>query len=408
MLKNSDNDISYSNIEIILKKTQFIILNTISLPVRTGPAFTGLQRANFLQNLGYNTILMYPYLINPVDQEKHWGIQMTKEEFKENLYNCLNTSVPVIIYDSIFNLSQVPFNIGDLYENVRPILLQPNILVIEDPEPIYFSSITANFDELFIKKFDLIIGIHHTQYLNIARRQKKIPEDQIELLMRFTIDNWFTKVETIAISSSIAEQINAENVNIIIGNIHGVNENYFDVDFDEKKIKKGSIYCIGKLDVTHKCLNLILECLKKSNNLNVDYFGAGDDLEWIQSNNSNFSYKGSSVNPIQDLKSYEIYISASDLEGVCTATAEALLMHKKAIIRKCTCNEIFEKYNNVFFFENEDDFPKVLETALKAPIKIRDENLQLFRWENCNKNFVKILGEIIQKKKSLFSNNLNN
>jgi len=147
---------------------------------------------------------------------------------------------------------------------------------------------------------------------------------------------------------------------------------------------------MGKIDVVHKCLDFMLKCLKNSN-ARIDIYGDGENLEFLRSNLNHFNYKGISTDVAQDLKSYDIYISTSDLEGVCTTTIEGLLMHKKVLIRNCPCNEIFSNFSNVFLFDDENDFPISLEKAKEAPLIPRDEKLDQFRWENCNSNLLKIL-----------------
>jgi len=75
-------------------------------------------------------------------------------------------------------------------------------------------------------------------------------------------------------------------------------------------------------------------------------------------------------------------------------TVEALLMHKKVLLRNCLCNEIFFQYKNVFVFNNENDFHEVLEFAKNSPVERRDSNLDDFMWENCNRVFLDILNTL--------------
>ena len=77
--------------------------------------------------------------------------------------------------------------------------------------------------------------------------------------------------------------------------------------------------------------------------------------------------------------------SFSHLEGVCTATIEALLMHKKVILIDADCNDIFKKYRNTYFFTTKEEFKRVLRQAIADPCIPRDPLLDDFKWENCNK-----------------------
>jgi len=182
------------------ENTQIIFLNTVSLPIRTGPSFTGVIRAKYFQSKGFDLVLIFPYLSIPEHQSKCWGFQMSREEYVKYLSGTYNTTIPIVTYNSVYHLGcQLAVNINEIYENVRPHLKHPHKLIIEDPEPIYFSNIKNDFKGLFIDKFDHIIGIHHTQYTKIALRKKEIPEEQILNFHHYFYKNYLPYIDTLII-----------------------------------------------------------------------------------------------------------------------------------------------------------------------------------------------------------------
>ena len=56
------------------------IVSNVSLPVRTGPSFTAIERANYFKNK-HKVNLWYPYL-NPNHQLEVWGKTISIESFK--------------------------------------------------------------------------------------------------------------------------------------------------------------------------------------------------------------------------------------------------------------------------------------------------------------------------------------
>ena len=122
-------------------------------------------------------------------------------------------------------------------------------------------------------------------------------------------------------------------------------------------------------------------------NEKITVFGDGNDKDFILSNEQIFNYKGL-TSCIDDLNEYGIYVSFSYLEGLCTATAEAIAMNKRCIILDCECNNGFRKYKNVYYFKDESEFVNVLRHVKQQPVHI-DEDKNDFRWSNCNQQLLK-------------------
>jgi len=78
--------------------------------------------------------------------------------------------------------------------------------------------------------------------------------------------------------------------NHLVAPIHGADEKYFNVEFNQHR--NGKFYFIGKIDPVHKCLDLMLNCAKKANII-IDLFGKIEGkTNILEENEEFFHYKG--------------------------------------------------------------------------------------------------------------------
>jgi glycosyltransferase involved in cell wall biosynthesis len=359
------------------------ILNTVCMPIKTGPAFTGVIRAKYWQTLGYEVILIYPFLSIEGDQLEIYKKQYTQNEFIRYLRDVY--AIPDIIqivlcktkYNDFFNcqLSSIS-DFGNEYKE--------DILFIEDPEPLVLSNPIILHRLCMNYKF--VVLILHTQYKNISKRYLNNPIYTlgIDLLDTFVGGSiyFYSNLFSISICKAIRNQYDIRfNINnhIVSSKVHGVKDTFFDIR--NNIVNTNQIYYIGKLDRIHKGFDYMLKCAKHAE-ITISVFGLGKDLEFIQSNSDRFSYKGLVSSPEQ-LDEYSVYVSFSNLEGICTATAEAIVMNKICIIRKCDCNDMFSKFNNVFFFKDEEEFKSLIEHVRTIQYIIPGD-VSAFKWDNCN------------------------
>ena len=240
-------------------------------------------------------------------------------------------------------------------------------------------------------RFRKVFCIWHTQYINIARRTI----DFLPFTLGFDIltTEWILKYANLPnmyclyISEALfTEKKYKQNDRMSISRIHGINDKYF-IDTIQTN---NAVYYIGKLDMVHKNLQMMRDSARNAK-IQINVFGDGKDKDFILSNDREFIYKGLSSD-IRDLNDYGIYVSFSDLEGLCTATAEAIAMNKRCIILNCECNNWFRTYKNVYFFNNEHDFIDVF-THVQRQLVFIDENKNDFRWSICNKQ---LLNELLR------------
>ena len=369
------------------------ILNTVCLPIKTGPSYTGAIRAKYWQYLGYEVVLIYPFLSIEDDQLKIYQKQYTQHEYIRYLRDIY--SIPDIInvviynttYNNIFNCQVSSISdFGNEYKD--------DVLFVEDPEPLVLSN--PIIPHRLCLNYKYVVVIFHTQYKNISKQtlNNQITTLGIDFVDTFVGGSLFlhSNLFSISISKAIRNQHDIRfNINnhIVSTKVHGVNDTFFNIR--NNIINKNQLYYIGKLDRIHKGFDYMLNCAKHAD-ININVFGMGKDLEFIQSNSDKFIYKGVVSSPEQ-LSEYSVYVSFSDLEGVCTATAEAIVTNKICVLRKCDCNDIFEKFNNVFFFKDECEFKSIIEHVQTIQYIIPGD-VSAFKWDNCNTELRKICSKM--------------
>lgn len=144
-----------------------------------------------------------------------------------------------------------------------------------------------------------------------------------------------------------------------------------------KNIETIKLYFIGRLDITHKGLDFLLDALAeldiKKLKLEIDFYGTGTDKEikYIQDNISGYkniksTYRGSIFDDMKEkiLSNYDIMILTSRYEGFPMTVLEALSYGCPCIVSDGTnVRDIIEK-NNLGWGCPLDNIPKTIEKAL--------------------------------------------
>ena len=73
-----------------------IIMNTVCLPIRTGPSNTGIIRANFLESKGHRVTMCFPYITKTKHQLAQYGKTFTLEQYREYLIRGLGKAIEQI------------------------------------------------------------------------------------------------------------------------------------------------------------------------------------------------------------------------------------------------------------------------------------------------------------------------
>ena len=346
---------------------KLLLINSVSLPVRTGPSFTAIQRSRMLSQ-HYDVTIAHPFITPFFQRYAGWPLTFqTKEIYlhylKQTYTDCPNAKhilyearhVPVLNWNTMKS-----FDFAKKYD----------IVIFEDSANHTF----LNFPLIkqinkFVDSGKTLICIHHTDFAGIMgldsfKGWEKVVEKGIE-----------TKGLNIFISKRIYNKAQAKNGTFLP--VHGIHNDFF----TKSQLPLGDdVYYMGKLDNIHKKCNQITDWTKDICKLHV--WGKGPEENQIKSMEHTI-FHGLTSNPIEATKNCKIYISASETEGICTATAEALAMHKFALIPECLCNKIFKGITNVFFYKNKKEFQSTLKFLLNKKPEY-EKGAERFQWERAN------------------------
>ena len=356
----------YTNKQIYNFKKKYCFINSISLPIRSGPSFTAINRAKYIAN--NNIVDIYHPFIDIKYQKMVWNKCFSQSEYIEYLYEQygkhenINHKLFKCSYSTIFNWSTIN---SDEFQNI--LNKKYDKVIFEDPGCHGFT-ILGNLRKL---NNHTIICIHQTNYIDIIPKLYK----NIPIYINKYIYN-HKNIHNILYCDIINRDIKLKNT--ITLPIHGIDNKYF----IDNLPNKNSVYFIGKLDDSHKNINKILKLTQNICYLHV--YGIGRDKH-ILDNYKHCIYHGL-TNNINDLANHKIYISYSAKEGICTATIEALSMNKFCLLYDCECNEIFKDMKNAHFFKDDQEFKEKLLYLIKLEPTI-ELNKQKFTWDNANKIF---------------------
>jgi hypothetical protein len=355
------------------------LINSVSLPIKTGPSFTAIERARYLASQGHFVTLYFPYLYSEKIQEKVWGRTFSPRRFlmflkkQYGVIKCKNINIKLFDsrYSSIYRWFTIKTNhLSDIYRaNFEHV-------IFEDPTCHLFLQV---FNFTIVKRSAIkTTFIHHTDFFRIvpAFWTWMAYQGVTRILTTFDLPN----VHHILLSKAFIPAKAREHLSYSVLPVHAVRESFYDTN--ELPMGNG-VYFMGKLDDRHKQFTMILDWTKEICDLNV--YGEGKD-EKLLDNYERCIYHGSVDDVKAALLNHSIYISATPLEGICTTTAEALVMNKYALILEAECNEVFRGMSNVVFFKNESDFKDKLIILLKKKPQY-EVGRERFSWKSANEVF---------------------
>lgn len=273
------------------KKQQHIaIFTTASLPWLTGTSVNPLFRAAYLaKDEGRKVTLVIPWLSlkdqkhvypdnitydSPAQQEKY--VRQWLED-RTGFTSLLN----IRFYPGKFSLEKRSIlALGDITEVIPD--EEADIAVLEEPEHLTW----YHHGKRWKKKFRLVIGVVHTNYLEYVKREKNF----FEAFLVKQINNWVVGIychRVIRLSAATQELPQS-----IICNVHGVNPKFLEIGKKKKEqlqngdkaFTKGAYY-IGKM-VWNKgykeLLKLLRDHQKELAGLEVDLYGNGEDSAAVQ------------------------------------------------------------------------------------------------------------------------------
>ncbi|KAF8056763.1 DGD1 [Scenedesmus sp. PABB004] len=398
------------------------IVTTASLPWMTGTAVNPLLRAAYLANNEERqvTLLLPPWLSrpdqqlvlpntvtfdSPADQEAFVGEWAQKR-------TGLACGFKVRFYPGRYapeKGSILP--VGDITQYIPD--AEADVAVLEEPEHLNW----YHHGRRWTDKFQHVVGVMHTNYLDYARREER---GHIKEALLRHINAWVCRIychKVIKLSDAVQPLPREETMFV-----HGVSPNFLRVGEAKaaaaaqgaRAWSKGA-YFLGKV-LWAKGYTELLERLNEhaaatGDNVEVDVYGAGPDLPAVQqeaaSRRLNLHFNGPRDHADASLADYKVFINPSLSDVVATTTAEALAMGKWVVCAEHPSNEFFAQFPNCLVYRTPDEFSRCLRHAMaRDPAPLSAEQLHRLTWEDATERFLQVaeLGRPPQPQEQLLDN----
>ncbi|KAK4264091.1 hypothetical protein QN277_029426 [Acacia crassicarpa] len=386
------------------RKQHIAIFTTASLPWLTGTAVNPLFRAAYLAKDGErdvtlvipwlsleDQVLVYPNNItfgSPLEQEKY-----VRQWLEERVGFTSNFNIK--FYPSKFSRDKRSIlAVGDISEIIPE--KEADIAVLEEPEHLTW----YHHGKSWKAKFQLVIGIIHTNYLEYVKREKN--GRMISFLVKY-MNDWVVGIychKVIRLSAATQDYSGS-----IICNVHGVNPKFLAIgktkieqqQKGDQAFTKGAYY-IGKMVWSKgykELLKLLRNHQKELAGLEVDLFGSGEDSDAVREAAKKLEL-AVRVHPACDhadpqFHDYKLFLNPSTTDVVCTTTAEALAMGKVVICANHPSNNFFKQFPNCWTYDNDKGFVKATLKALtEDPVQLTDAHRHELSWEAATERFLKV------------------
>lgn len=380
------------------------IVTTAALPWMTGTAVNPLLRAAFLsENAGRKVTLVIPWL-SKLDQAKVFPNGITfdspedQEVFVRNWVQKRTgrpSNFKVTFYPGRYAVDKGSIlPVGDLTQCIPD--NEADVAVLEEPEHLNW----YHHGRRWTEKFNHVVGIMHTNYLDYARREDN--GDIKEKVLR-RLNQWVTRIHChhVVKLSDAVQDLPREKTQFV----HGVSPNFIDIgkrraaavasDEDENKFNKG-VYFIGKVlwgKGYTELVDLVTRHTAKHGKVAVDVFGSGHDLPEVQKEAAkrklNMSFFGARDHGDASIDEYKVFINPSLSDVVATTTAEALAMGKFVVCADHPSNQFFSTFSNCLIYKTPEEFSVCLEKALSTnPKPLSAEEQRRLTWEDATERFL--------------------
>ncbi|GBG85830.1 hypothetical protein CBR_g40640 [Chara braunii] len=379
------------------------IVTTASLPWMTGTSINPLLRAAYLARLGKNRVTLVVPWLSKNDQDLVYpkGVRFNSPAEQEDyVRNWLEARVG---FKSDFKISFYPgkystekrsiFAVGDVAQFIPD--HDADVAVLEEPEHLTW----YHHGQRWSNKFQKVVGIIHTNYLEYVRREKN---GRLQAFFLERINNYCVRAfchKVVRLSGATQEMPRSE-----ICNVHGVCPKFLEVGENlNSKRREGSeafdkgAYFLGKMvwgKGYRELVDLVAEHRQSLDGLRLDVFGSGDDAEEVKSTAKKldlpFTFYDGRDHADNSLHGYKVFINPSMSDVVCTTTAEALAMGKIVVCAEHPSNEFFASFPNCYTYKTPQEFVEKVQLAMKSePVPLSEEHQHLLSWEAATERFLK-------------------
>ncbi|PKA47019.1 Digalactosyldiacylglycerol synthase 1, chloroplastic [Apostasia shenzhenica] len=402
---HSDGGFSTSSVkdEKVDNKRHVAIVTTASLPWMTGTAVNPLFRAAYLAKSAKQKVtLVVPWLCK-ADQELVYPSSLTfssPEEQEAYIRSWLEERVG---FKADFKISFYPGKFSKERRSIIPAgdtsqfitSREADIAILEEPEHLNW----YHHGKRWTDKFNHVIGVVHTNYLEYIKREKY---GAIQAILVKHINNLVARAychKVLRLSAATQDLPRS-----VICNVHGVNPKFLKVgekiaaetESGKQAFSKGA-YFLGKM-VWAKGYKELIDLLAKHKNelegFNLDVYGNGEDSQNVQSTAKklqlNMNFLRGRDHADDSLHGYKLFINPSVSDVLCTATAEALAMGKFVVCADHPSNDFFAAFPNCFTYKTSEEFvARVKEALSKDPQPLTPEQRFNLSWEAATQRFLK-------------------
>jgi len=384
---------------------QVAIVTTASLPWLTGTAVNPLLRAAYLCADGTRKVTLVLPWLSPADQERVFPNNMqfdTPEQQEEYVRDWarrrtgLDCNFKVTFYPGRYAAEKGSIlPVGDITQVIPD--HEADVAVLEEPEHLNWYHHGTRWTD----KFNHVVGVMHTNYLDYARREDN--GNVKEALLKH-INAWVCRIhchKVIKLSDAVQPLPRQETMFV-----HGVSPTFLTVGQAKaaaaqeggKPFQKGA-YFLGKVlwakGYTELLDRLNEHAARTGEAVEVDVYGTGPDLHAVEEEAGrrrlHLAFNGARDHADTSLQDYKVFINPSLSDVVATTTAEALAMGKWVVCADHPSNRFFERFPNCLIYKDSEGFSQCLKKALREdPKPLSHEELHSLTWEAATERFLDV------------------
>lgn len=390
------------------------IVTTAALPWMTGTSVNPLLRAAYLGQGGQRQVtLLVPWLAQS-DQQRLFPNKMsfsTPAEQEAYIRRWVDNRVG---FPTDFKIRFYPgryapekcsiLGVGDITSYIPDD--EADIAILEEPEHLNW----YHHGRRWTDKFKHVVGVCHTNYLDYARREEG---GRAKAMLLGAINSLVCRQhchKVIKLSGAVQPMPRE-----VVEFVHGVSPSFLTVgdrkaqeavslraapapdapatsarDADASTVFPKGVYFIGKA-IWAKGYTELLEHLaahhrRTGDNIPLDVYGAGEDLEDIRARSQEFDlnlkFWGAKDHLDATIHDYKVFVNPSTSDVVATTTAEALAMGKFVVVPDLPCNKFFSTFSNCLVYRTPEEFSEKMKQALESEPKVRRyDGWPLMEWE---------------------------
>eukprot|EP00210_Caulerpa_lentillifera_P000085 g81.t1 len=385
------------------------IVTTAALPWMTGTAVNPLLRAAFLSSDPSRRVTLLVPWLSRIDQEKIFP--------KDTVFNCPEEQESYIRQwvtgrtgtESAFRIAFYPgryaaekcsiLPVGDVTSYVSD--QDADVAVLEEPEHLNWYHHGCRWSE----KFNHVIGVMHTNYLDYARREEN--GDLKQWILK-RVNQLITRAHchhVIKLSDAVQSLPRQKTMFV-----HGVSPAFIEVGkkkaslAHEQRETRSSVfpkglYFIGKV-LWAKGYTELMELLSKHDSrsgrrLHMDIYGNGSDLSAVQKEaerlHLDLEFMGARDHADVSLQDYKVFVNPATSDVVATTTAEAVAMGKFVVCADHPSNKFFTNFRNCLIYKTPEEFIQCIEKALLTePMPLSIEEQKMLTWEAATERFLNV------------------